>query len=261
MNNMNKLINLLLDLPKTVNDKLPENCFNKMMDDSEGSIKKWTGTTFKVGALVLLVVTLIAVVTNGIDTFSSASGLGQVSAVICLLILVYAAFPIAHIVRKAGDSLSASKSNTVDFLARDFVIENIKALGHITALVALFGAICSTVGWVLNSAGMSMDVNLISAFAYATALPTDAAVTFLDMIRLGFVGGVLETFNDWSLLSETSKLGWSSAGLVAVGYEYVQVILILAKLYLALAIYHFFYGILSTLTRWIQKPSLPFKTS
>ena len=59
---MNKLLNLLLDLPKTVNDKLPENCFNEMMDNSEGSIKKWTGTAFKVGALVLLVVTLISVI-------------------------------------------------------------------------------------------------------------------------------------------------------------------------------------------------------
>ena len=257
---MNKLINLLLDLPKTVNDKLPENCFNKMMDDSEGSIKKWTGTTYKVGALVLLVVTLIAVVTNGMDTFSSASGLGQVSAVICLLILIYAAFPIAHVVRTAGDSLSASKSNSVDFIARDFVVENIKALGHITALVALFGAICSTVGWVLNSDGMSMSVDLIGAFAYAYALPLDAAATFLEMIRLGFVGGVISDFFSWDLTGSEAS-GYNIAGLVAVGYEYAQVILILAKLYLALAIYHFFYGILSTLTRWIQKPSLPFKTS
>ena len=257
---MNKLINLLLDLPKTVNDKLPENCFNKMMDDSEGSIKKWTGTTYKVGALVLLVVTLIAVVTNGMDTFSNASGLGQVSAVICLLILIYAAFPIAHVVRIAGDSLSASKSNSVDFIARDFVVENIKALGHITALVALFGAICSTVGWVLNSDGMYMSVDLIGAFAYAYALPLDAAATFLEMIRLDFVGGVLKTFNGWDLTGSGAS-GYNIAGLVAVGYEYVQVILILAKLYLALAIYHFFYGVLSTLTRWIQKPSLPFKSS
>ena len=257
---MNKLINLLLDLPKTVNDKLPENCFNKMMDDSEGSIKKWTGTTFKVGALVLLVVTLIAVVTNGIDTFSSASGLGQVSAVICLLILVYAAFPIAHVVRTAGDSLSASKSNTVDFIARDFVTENIKALGHITALVALFGAICSTVGWVLNSDGMAIDPILMDSFDYAYALPTGAAIAFLEMIRLDFIGGILETFNGWDLTGSGAS-GYNINGLVAVGYEYVQVILILAKLYLALAIYHFFYGILSTLTRWIQKPSLPFKSS
>ena len=257
---MNKLLNLLLDLPKTVNDKLPENCFNEMMDNSEGSIKKWTGTAYKVGALVLLVVTLISVITSGMDTMSSASGLGQVSAVICLLILIYAAFPIAHVVRTAGDSLSASKSNSVDFIARDFVVTNIKALGHITALVALFGAICSTVGWVLNSDGMSMSVDLIGAFAYAYALPLDAAATFLEMIRLGFVGGVLETFNGWDLTGSEAS-GYNIAGLVAVGYEYAQVILILAKLYLALAIYHFFYGILSTLTRWIQRPSLPFKTS
>ena len=257
---MNKLINLLLDLPKTVNDKLPENCFNEMMDNSEGSIKKWTGTAYKVGALVLLVVTLIAVVTNGMDTFSSASGLGQVSAVICLLILIYAAFPIAHVVRTAGDSLSASKSSSVDFIFRDFVTENIKALGHITALVALFGAICSTVGWVLNSDGMSMSVDLYGGFAYAYALPLDATGAFIEMIRLDFVGGVISDFFGWDLTGSEAS-GYNINGLVAVGYEYAQVILILAKLYLALAIYHFFYGILSTLTRWIQRPSLPFKTS
>ena len=257
---MNKLLNLLLDLPKTVNDKLPENCFNEMMDNSEGSIKKWTGTAVKVGALVLLVVTLISVITNGMDTFSSASGLGQVSAIVCLLILVYAAFPIAHVVRTAGDSLSASKSNSVDFIFRDFVTENIKALGHITALVALFGAICSTVGWGLNSDGMSMSVDLYGGFAYAYALPLDATGAFIEMIRLDFVGGVISDLYSWDLTGSEAS-GYTIDGLVAVGYEYAQVILILAKLYLALAIYHFFYGILSTLTRWIQRPSLPFKSS
>ena len=194
------------------------------------------------------------------DTFSSASGLGQVSAIVCLLILVYAAFPIAHVVRTAGDSLSASKSSSVDFIFRDFVTENIKALGHITALVALFGAICSTVGWVLNSDGMSMSVDLYGGFAYAYALPLDATGAFIEMIRLDFVGGVISDFFGWDLTGSEAS-GYNINGLVAVGYEYAQVILILAKLYLALAIYHFFYGILSTLTRWIQRPSLPFKSS
>ena len=196
----------------------------------------------------------------GMVTFSSASGLGQVSAIICLLILIYAAFPIAHVVRTAGDSLSASKSSSVDFIFRDFVTENIKALGHITALVALFGAICSTVGWVLNSDGMSMSVDLYGGFAYAYALPLDATGAFIEMIRLDFVGGVISDFFSWDLTGSEAS-GYTIDGLVAVGYEYAQVILILAKLYLALAIYHFFYGILSTLTRWIQRPSLPFKSS
>ena len=105
---MEKLLNLLLDLPKTVNEKLPMNSFNKMMDDSEGSMKNWTGTAFKVGALVLLIVTLISVVSTGMDAFQGSSGLGQVSAILCLLIMIYAAFPIAQVVRSAGDSLSSS---------------------------------------------------------------------------------------------------------------------------------------------------------
>ena len=116
---MEKLLNLLLDLPKTVNEKLPMNSFNKMMDDSEGSMKNWTGTAFKVGALVLLIVTLISVVNAGMDSFQGASGLGQVSAILCLLIMIYAAFPIAQVVRSAGDSLSSSKSNSVDFIFKD----------------------------------------------------------------------------------------------------------------------------------------------
>ena len=257
---MEKLLNMILDLPKMVNEKLPKNCFNEMMDNSETSMKSWTGTAFKVGALVLLVVTLISVITVGMDTMNGTSGLGQVSAVICMIILVYAAFPIAHVVRSAGDSLSSSKSKSVDFIFRDFVTENIKALGHITALVALFTAICSTVAWVLNSSGMSMNIDLYGGFAYAYALPIDATATFLEMIRLDFVGGVVNDFFNWDLTGSDAT-GYTINGLVAVGWEYVQVILILAKLYLALAIYHFFYGVLTTLVKWIKNPYLPFKSS
>ena len=257
---MEKLLNLLLDLPKTVNEKLPMNSFNKMMDDSEGSMKKWTGTAFKVGALVLLIVTLLSVVSTGMDSFQDSSGLGQVSAILCLLILIYAAFPIAQVVRSAGDSLSSSKSNSVDFIFKDFITTNIKVLGHVTALVALFGAICSTIGWLLNSNGMSMNVDLYGGAAYAYALPIDATATFLEMIKLDFIGGVISDFFSWDLTGSTAT-GYTIDGIVAVGYEYAQVILILAKLYLALALYHFFYGIVSTLAKWVRSPFLPFKSS
>ena len=257
---MEKFINQLLDLPKMVNDKLPKNCFNEMMDNSEGSMKKWTGTAFKVGALILLVVTLISVITSGLDSFQTADGLGKVSSIVCLLVLVYAAFPIAQVVRSAGDSLAGSKSNTVDFIFKDFIVANIKALGHITALVALFGAICSTVGWVLNSDGMSISVDLYGGFAYAYALPIDATATFMEMVKLDFVGGFINDFFEWNLAGSDAS-GYSIEGAVAVGWEYVQVILILAKLYFALALYHFFYGILSSLFKWLQSPYLPFKNS
>ena len=257
---MEKLFNTLLDLPKTVNDKLPKNSFNQMMASSESSIKTWTGSAFKIGALVVCIVTLISVITNGMDTMNSASGMGQVSAIICLLILIYATFPIAQVIRSAGDSLSSSKSGTVDFIFRDFVTENIKALGHVTALVALFGAFCSTVAWILNSNGMSMNVDLYSGAAYAYALPLEATATFLEMVRLDYVGGIISDFFSWDLTGSDAT-GYTIDGLVAVGWEYAQVILILAKLYLSLAIYHWVYGIVSTLAKWITSPSLPFKTS
>lgn len=257
---MEKLINTLLDLPKTVNEKLPMNSFNAMMTGSESSIKTWTGKAFKIGALVVLIVTLISVITNGMDAANSAGGLGQVSAILCSIILAYAAFPIAQVIRSAGDSLSSSGSGTVDFIFRDFVTENIKALGHITALVALFGALCSTVGWILNSSGMSMDVDLYSGAAYAYALPLDATATLLEMIRLDYVGGIISDFFSWDLTGSDAT-GYTIDGLVAVGWEYAQVILILAKLYLALAIYNWVYGLVSTLAKWISSPSLPFKTS
>jgi hypothetical protein len=215
---MEKLLNLLLDLPKTVNEKLPMNSFNKMMDDSEGSMKKWTGTAFKVGALVLLIVTLLSVVSTGMDSFQDSSGLGQVSAILCLLILIYAAFPIAQVVRSAGDSLSSSKSNSVDFIFKDFITTNIKVLGHVTALVALFGAICSTIGWLLNSNGMSMNVDLYGGAAYAYALPIDATATFLEMVKLDFIGGVISDFFNWDLTGSTAS-GYTIDGIVAVGWE------------------------------------------
>ncbi len=62
MDKITNLIDQLLDLPKTVNEKLPSNNFNAMMDNSEGSIAGWTGTFYRYGAFVVLVGALVAVV-------------------------------------------------------------------------------------------------------------------------------------------------------------------------------------------------------
>ena len=255
---MNKILETILDLPKTVNEKLPKNFFNEMLENSEESIKKWTGLVFKVGALVLLVVTLTSVISDGINSFNG-EGLEIISGVLCSLILIYAAFPISQIIRNAGDALAGSKSKIVDFVFKDFIVENIKALGHITALVALFGAICSTVGFILNSEANSLSLDLFSGFSYAYALPVGAAAQFLEMLNLGFVAGVLNDFFSWDLTTSAAS-GYTVEGLISLGWEYVQVILILAKLYFALAVYNFFYKILTALATWIKGPYLPFKS-
>ena len=84
---MEKIINQILDLPQMLNQKLPKNCFNEMMDNSEGSVSDWTGKIFKVGALVVLVGMLVSVFNDGMEAVSGAEGIGKVSAGLCALIL------------------------------------------------------------------------------------------------------------------------------------------------------------------------------
>ena len=148
----------------------------------------------------------------------------------------------------------------VDFFFKDVIVAHIKALGHITALVALFGAFCATIGWVLASDGMSIGVDLTDGFAYSYALPVDAMAAFMGMLGLEFVGGFIADFFSWDVTGSEAT-GYNLDGALAVGWEYVQVAIILAQLYVALAFYSFFYGILSSLFNWIKSPYLPFKSS
>jgi hypothetical protein len=77
---MEKIINLILDFPQMVNQKLPKNCFNEMMDNSEGSVSDWTGKIFRVGALVVLVGMLFSVIKTGGDALNSAVGIEKLAA-------------------------------------------------------------------------------------------------------------------------------------------------------------------------------------
>ena len=257
---MEKIINQILDLPQMLNQKLPKNCFNEMMDNSEGSVSDWTGKIFKVGALVVLVGMLISVFNGAMDAFNGAEGAGKAAAVLCMIILFYSAFPIAQVVRSAGDSLAASKSAMVDFVFKDVVVESIKLFGHIAALTALFGAICSLVGWILGAPGMMAGADLHAMFEYLYGLPAGAMAAFMGMLGLEFVGGVIEGFLTWDVTGSEAS-GYNLGGALAVGFEFVQVVIILAKLYVVLAFYHFFWGVLNTFFNWIKSPYLPFKSS
>ena len=69
---MEKILNQILDLPQMVNEKLPKNTFNNIMEGSEGSFGSWARTFYKVGALVVLIGILIAAITGGMDAFNAA---------------------------------------------------------------------------------------------------------------------------------------------------------------------------------------------
>ncbi len=174
---------------------------------------------------------------------------------------MYATFPISQVIKSVGDNLASSKSGTVDFIFRDLAIANIKVFGHVAALVALFGAFAMTLSWATS---MSISGDFATAWIanieYAYALPMAATSELANALQLEFLGNILA--NDWANWDPTMAAGsaWSWNGLMSVAWEYVGVAVVLAKLYVSLAIYKFFYGIISSLVNWIKSPYLPFKT-
>ena len=257
---MEKYLNMIIDFPKLVNDKLPMNCWNSCMDDSEGNLAKWAGEVFRVGAFVTLAYSLCATV-----SILWTGGMGEgaqemVGSLLGMLLFAYAAFPIAQVVRSAGESVGSSKSDTVTLIFHDIPVATIKALGHILALVALFGALAAGVsavtnGWLDMSGAANTDWT--TNFDYWYSVPTDVMTTLMGLLGLEFVGGLITDFMSWSgyTTTESGYLG----GLIGAAWQFVNVAIILAQLYLTLAFYKFFWGILSTFFNFIKNPYLPFR--
>jgi hypothetical protein len=257
---MEKILNKLLDLPQVVNSKLPGNTFNSWVQDSEGNIPSWVGKFYTVSALVVLLTSLI-VILSPIWEGGMGEEMDILAKILYMLIWIYAAFPISQVIRSAGDSLAASKSGTIDFIFKDLALANIKVIGHVAAIVALFGAFAMTLSWAtsLNVSG-DFATGWVENINYAYALPMAATAELANLLNLSFIGDILA--KDWSSLDLTKASGssWSWNGLISVAWEYVGVAVVLAKLYVVLAIYKFFYSIISSLVNWLKSPYLPFKS-
>jgi len=260
---MEKIINQILDFPKMINEKIPRNNFNELMNNSEGSIASWTSLIYKIASLVILLSLLITILSGGIQYISEADGVGKFASILSMLVLVYVAFPIAQVVRSAGDALENSKSGIVEFLFKDFVTTNIKAIGHISALVALFTAINLTLSFIFD-ANLFNDLNtdFTDHVMGLYSLPIEAISELFRMVGLDTLGGLLQSFIDLNLSSiQNFGDGHSWLGLHDVASSFINVIIVLAQLYVTLAVYHFLYGLLSTLFNWIKSPSIPIKMS
>jgi hypothetical protein len=257
---MEKILNKVLDLPQMINSKLPGNCFNSWVQESEGNIPSWVGKFYRVSALVVLLASLM-VILSPIWSGGMGEKLDILANILSMLIWVYAAFPISQVIRSAGDSLASSKSGIVDFLFKDLALANIKVLGHVAAIVALFSAFAMTLSWA-TSMNVSGDfaTEWIANIDYAYTLPMAATAELTSLLHLDFIGDIL--VNKWSNWDPTMASGsaWSLNGFYSVAWEYVGVAVVLAKLYVVLAIYKFFYSIISSLVNWIKSPYLPFKT-
>lgn len=257
---MENYVNQLLDLPKMVSNKLPGNVFNSMVDDSESSIAKWTGMFYRVAAFVLVVGSIYGLLSPLWDADSSlGEGKDMIGGILSMLIFIYAMFPIAQVVRSTGDSLGSSSSSSVNFIFKDLVVANIKMIGHVMAIGALFGAIIMGLSWLtdlpmIGGVGMAFLDNVNAVWE----LPMNALSELTGLLGLDFVSSVMSDWMSWDVTMSAGD-AWSWNGLIAIAWEVVGAALILAKLYVSLAVYHFMYGLVTTFVNWIKSPYLPFR--
>ena len=256
---MKKRINQLLDLPMMINGKLPWNSWNSCMDDSQGNLAKWTGDFFRVGAFVMVVTSLIASV-HGLMGLEG-DGMAMAGTVLSTLLWVYAIFPIAQVVRSAGDGLSESKSDTVGLVFHDIPMAIIKVFGTVTALIALFGALAMTFSWLTTvDVSTAYDSGMMDLMYWGYATVASATEAFMAMFGLEYVGGIITAFYAWSEVGAMTGGNWDPADLVTVGWNFVGVAIILAQMYVTLALYSFYWNILNTLFNFIKNPYLPFRS-
>jgi hypothetical protein len=261
---MDKYINLVLDLPATLNQKLPKNNFNQVMDDSEKSVKDWVGLVYKIFALVFLVTMLYAVLKSGAEYLGGdASGLAKAGSVLSILVFLYASFPLAQIIRNAGDGLAASKSGIVDFVFKDVVVANIRAVGYLTALAAFFTAVVMTISFVFDSDVYGFSYGIINELGNVMSLPLEILGMLLAMASMGDFGDLFNQLYSLDFMGGASASavdGWTWGGLASVALSYVSVLVVLIQLFVSLAVYHFLYGLASTFIKWVKGPYLPFKS-
>ena len=256
---MEKLINQVLDLPAMINGKLPWNSWNSCMDDSQGNLAKWTGDFFRVGAFVMVVFSLVASVQGLMGMEGDA--LAMVGMVLSTLLWVYAIFPIAQVVRSAGDGLAESKSDTVTFIFHDLIMAIIKVFGTVTAMIALFGALAMSVTWLTTvEIATAYDAGMMEWMNWGYVTVASATEAFMAMFGLEYVGGIITGFYEWTEGGAMTGGNWDPADLVTVGWNFVGVAVILAQMYVTLALYKFYWTILNTLFNFIKNPYLPFRS-
>jgi hypothetical protein len=258
---MENYINQVLDIPKTVGNMLPGNNFNSVVDNAEGNINKWTGLIYK-GAATIFILGAIYNVMNPFWNDGLGSGKEMVAVILSSLVWLYAAFPMSQVIRSAGEKLESSSSSIVEYVFKDLVVTNIKLVGQLLALSALFGAFALTISWVadlptMDTMGIAGDVPVIR---WMFELPLIATMDFANWI--GFEQVAMSLFGEWETWQFAGYTGeaLSWEGFIGVCWAFAGVVLILVRLYISVAIYSFFFNLVAAFMRWFKNPYFPTKS-
>jgi hypothetical protein len=262
---MKKIYQQILDFPQMVNLKV----FNAQLNtevtqfDSQNGVRSWTKTVYQLLSIIVLITLEVGFIKGAMSYFAApdTSALGKLGSILTTLVMVYSAFPIAHIIRSRGESLGGTHNGMVSYLFKDFVTTNIKLIGEVTAVAGFAAAVCFSLCFLFDTnLYCATSGDSFSAISGVVALPLQAFNTLLGALKLDYLSGVLTNFVGWKLGASQSFTGdmlWNINDVLLVGAAFVNVAFGLVVLYINLAVYHFVYTMVAHFLGWLQNPSLP----
>ncbi len=273
-----KYFDTLLDLPsvasKKINEKIPVNCWGSCMKDSEKSIPSWINMLIKIGTVAFVLGSLFTII-KGFQYIGDVFNAGAVEGIGFILASAFWAFiifPVANLIKDFGDEIASSKSNMIEFVARDIPLAAIRAAGYIAALIALFCAIGITFGWITTIPLGGIDIwgefgFIIEQTSAAISIGVYALGTFLTAIS-DIVGTDADMFLeplamliDLDVNTNASYFGdaFDMGRLSDVVGSFVGVIMILIATFISMLLYKWIYSIAVTFARYISGPYFPHK--
>lgn len=255
-----KMVHGVLQVDK-VNAVLQVDKVNTSVDDAETNISNWVGLVYDMAAIIFLLCAVYHFINPFMDNVLEGAD-GKISAGIVLssIVWLYAAFPLASVIRRAGENLRAPSDSIITYVFKDFVIANIRMVGQMMAIAALFAAVNGLINWAadipMNLMESSMDLGVVNWMA---KVPFIAAINFADFIGFESVANeLIGGMASWDLTD--SGTPQTVAGFIAACYSFAAVVLILINLYVAIAIYNFFFALANTFLNWVKSPYLPMKS-
>ncbi len=262
---MKKIFNQILDFPQMVNQKIFSAKLNSIVDDfnSENGIRCWVKSIYQIAAVLVFVGMECLLVRSALDYFGGESGaMAKLGSALVFILLAYSAFPIASVIRSRGDSLGGTHKGMMEFLFKDLVLVNIRIVGEVAAIVALFAAFNLTLSFAFNADLMAdPSGNVVATLSGFYAFPMATINHLLSMFNDGglitSLIGLVDGFGSGSAVIE----GWSWAGFWVLTSAYIQVLIVLAMLYINLAIYKYIYSIAAAIIDWVPRMSIPLSIS
>ncbi len=265
MEKMKKIYQQILDFPSMVNQKVMNAQLNTVVAnfDSQGGVRSYTKSIYQILSILVLIAMEVAIIKGAINYYNSeATVVGKIGSALTSLLLIYSAFPIAHIIRSRGESLGNSHNGMVGFVFKDFITTNIRILGEVVAVSAFIGAICFGLSFLLDTSlyDASNRSSLLGSLAWCSYLPMSGLNHLLNALHLEYLSSVMQSITSFNLGSSQTFTGdnlWNYHDLLLVAGGFINVLIGLSVMYINLAIYNFLYGMIETFSKWLQNPSIP----